>query len=451
MIVTHKIKMDLSEGGEMPRINIVQNDKYTRNIEISLFSDGKKWLIPEGITGVVHYLKPDGTGGSYDVLPDGATACITTDNTLTIALAPQVCTAEGIVRLAVSMIKGQAELHTFSILVYVRSNPEINSASETYVSLSGVLPYGNWTPNMFLGTDANGNVVVKNAPEGSGTTGNGGYARIEILDADPADTELYDGRMWILRAGQVEAYVTAPVITLAATGENSIVIELSNASYDEQGNFVNTYRVYLNGTMIETVTLSAGSTYTFTGLTAGETYAVKVIGVNGSVVSPDSNILSVTLESGGEEEPDIPEPDVPDTVSAVFLKNQVAVSSGGTALGSSGNIKFNSRTDRMVAVTESGEKCIVDTSDADTVYYPIPVPADASGVVIECAGLSYGFNGWAYADGVYTYKKDSGWKTSGTSYTFTPGEIQYATIGFKSSGSTIDSYDTSTVKIEFTK
>lgn len=195
MIVTHKIKMDLSEGGETPRINIVQNDKYTRNIEISLFSNGTKWPVPEGITGVVHYLKPDGTGGSYDALPDGTTACIATDNILSIALAPQVCTSEGIVRLAVSMILGQAELHTFSILIYVRSNPEINLEKDTYVSLAGVLPYGGWKPNIYLGTDTEGNIVEKPAlktPESSSEVGvPENVALLEDVTADEASGDFF--------------------------------------------------------------------------------------------------------------------------------------------------------------------------------------------------------------------------------------------------------------------
>jgi len=161
MIITHNIEMDLSKGGAAPRIQAVQDDKYSRNIVLTLFSDAEAWMIPEDATGIVHYGKPDGTGGSYTELPDGTAACCAEGNTLTIALAPQVCTAEGIVQLAVSLVKGQSQLHTFPILVHVLSNPERGMSSEAYFSLCGVLPYGGWAPNKYLGTDASGNVFTK--------------------------------------------------------------------------------------------------------------------------------------------------------------------------------------------------------------------------------------------------------------------------------------------------
>lgn len=194
MIVTHKINMDLSKGGGTPQIKAVQNDKYSRNIEVSLFSDGEPWHIPEEATGIVHYFKPDGSGGSYDTLPDGTTACTLAENAVTVALAPQVCTAEGVVRLTVSLVKGASELHTFPLLVHVLPNPEINTPSETYVSLSGALPYGGWKPNAYLGTDGGGNVVTKNAVEGSGGSG------ISVGPEAPGDTNL----LWVDTGDETE-------------------------------------------------------------------------------------------------------------------------------------------------------------------------------------------------------------------------------------------------------
>ena len=38
-----------------------------------------------------------------------------------------------------------------------------------------------WTPNKFLGVDAQGNVVVKDAPEGSGSAGNDGFSPIATV------------------------------------------------------------------------------------------------------------------------------------------------------------------------------------------------------------------------------------------------------------------------------
>ena len=192
MIITHKIEMDLSKGGEIPRIRAVQDDKYSRNIEILLFSNGEAWPVPTDAAGIVRYLKPDGLGGSYDVLPDETPACTAAGNTLTVALAPQVCTAAGIVQLAVSLVRGQTELNTFPIQIYVQSNPQVRASSEAYYQLSGVLPCGGWKPNQYLGTDAGGNVVTKLAPEGSGSSGNGGSGFV-AQSTSPADTSV----LWV--------------------------------------------------------------------------------------------------------------------------------------------------------------------------------------------------------------------------------------------------------------
>lgn len=173
MIITHKIKMDLTGGGEYGHISAVQNDQYSRNVELELLHDGDSWMIPENVQAIISYCKFDGTVGQYDRLPDGSTAWSASENFLTVALAPQVLTALGNVIMAVKLIQGKQVLNTFSFVVTVCGNPgtgitqEEGEASEDYLNivLSGKLDRAGWAANQYLGTDENGTVVAKDAAE----------------------------------------------------------------------------------------------------------------------------------------------------------------------------------------------------------------------------------------------------------------------------------------------
>lgn len=181
MIITTNIKMDFLLRGIPPQVEMMQDDQYSRNLAIAMYAGGVAWK-PETDVGVqVHYVKADGTGGTYDTLPDDRAACTITDNVLTAALAPQVLTCPGRVRLSVSLISGNVVLNTFEIPILVRPNPGLAVVSEDYYKVTGSLAESGWTPNMYLGTDENGNVVTKAAPEVPA----GGATVEEVLEAIP--------------------------------------------------------------------------------------------------------------------------------------------------------------------------------------------------------------------------------------------------------------------------
>lgn len=160
MIITTKIKTDFVLQGPGEQVHAVQDDKYSRNLEISLFAGGVA-VAPEGdVSVLVRYVKPDGTGGEYDTLPDGTAACSLNGNVLTVALAPQVLTVAGRVRLSVALISAAAELHTFSIPVHVAANPKLQATSEDYYKVTGILASSGWTPNAIMGTDDQGRVCI---------------------------------------------------------------------------------------------------------------------------------------------------------------------------------------------------------------------------------------------------------------------------------------------------
>lgn len=196
MIITSKIKMDLALSGSTQRVCVVQDDKYSRNLEITLLCNGVPWEVPEGATGVVRYRKPDGTGGNYDLLPDGSDAVSIEGNVLTVALAPQVCTVPKVVKLAVGLLVTETvddtavtrEVNTFSVDIDVQENPGLQVSSEGYYNVRGALPDSGWEPNMNLVTDENGKVVTRATPIGglvlSGTMQPGQYLRVTGVDED---------------------------------------------------------------------------------------------------------------------------------------------------------------------------------------------------------------------------------------------------------------------------
>lgn len=170
MIVTHKISMDLERNRLLSHVDVMQGDKYSRNLEITLVANSAAWQIPEGATAIIRYSRPDGTGGNYEVMPDGSNAYTISDNVLTVAMAPAVCAVPGPVHLAVGLINDAQEINTFAIDLHVRRNPGLEVTSTGDYKILGSVADSGWTPNMYLGTDEDGNVVVKEAPETGGAT-----------------------------------------------------------------------------------------------------------------------------------------------------------------------------------------------------------------------------------------------------------------------------------------
>lgn len=171
MIITSKIKMDLQQQNQIPVVNAVQNDRYCRNLEMELYAGGEQWLIPEDAAVVVSYLKADGKGGEYDTLPDGTPGWSAQEHVLTIALAPQVLTAPGAVRVMVSLIQEEKQISTFAILVKV--SRAVNATvfeSEDYRYVTRFLPMPDGAAaGKYLrisGVDEAGNVISLEAADG---------------------------------------------------------------------------------------------------------------------------------------------------------------------------------------------------------------------------------------------------------------------------------------------
>lgn len=170
MIITSKATMDLIQQSSVIVVNAVQDDRYSRNLEISMFCGGVAWNLPKDIGVLIRYGKEDGKGGEYDILPDGSTAWSIRENVLTVALAPQVLTAPGVVRLAVILTDGEMQLSTFTVLIYVQPSVHTGIAeSEDYYRVTTYLmPPATAEAGQFLrvaSVDANGKVNALEATD----------------------------------------------------------------------------------------------------------------------------------------------------------------------------------------------------------------------------------------------------------------------------------------------
>ena len=174
MVITHNITIELSRMNVVPVLQMVQSDQYSRDIAFSLTFENSPWTIPSGTTAIVRYRKRDGTGGSYDTMPDGDKAYTIGSGTVTVKIAPQVLTVPGIAELSVALVNGKEYLHTFPLKIDVQRNPGLAATSENYFKVIGAVASSGWEPNLYLGTDENGNVVAVAAPDGGGSGGGTG-------------------------------------------------------------------------------------------------------------------------------------------------------------------------------------------------------------------------------------------------------------------------------------
>ncbi len=137
MKVTNKITIHLDDPQVQRPVNVMQCDVNTRELEIALFAGGKKWEIPDGVTPVISYRKPDGTGGLYDTLPDGAPACRMDKNMVWAILPPPALEVPGMVDLAVIFADNNGDqLAAFGAPIDVHRNPGVGAvASGDYFNL----------------------------------------------------------------------------------------------------------------------------------------------------------------------------------------------------------------------------------------------------------------------------------------------------------------------------
>ena len=232
MIVTHEMKMDLARRNEVPRIDVAQDDRYSRELRILLYNQGRLWKPEPGTEVMVHYVKPDGTGGSYDVLPDGTPAWRMEGGCLVAALTPQVCTVPGAVQMSVSLMKGDAQVSTFQIELEVHANPSLTAVSRDYYNKSRTLRDHGWESDMLLGTDGQGKVVTVKPTE-PGVRSVNGMAPDEMGNVD---LPVIDTGMPLPAAAQVGQY-----LRVLEVDENGMVTAVEAANLETETKKAKTY------------------------------------------------------------------------------------------------------------------------------------------------------------------------------------------------------------------
>lgn len=249
------------------------------------------------------------------------------------------------------------------------------------------------------------------------------HLTIEVLTEDPAESELYEGRIWILKTKLLN--ITSPVIELVSTDENSITLQLSNASFDENGDVVTFYNIYLNNAVWRySVEIAAGDTFTVTGLSPSTEYQISVSGVKDNSISEQSNKIIVTTSLS--------------STNAIYImgeNNCVGVLGAQGSVANGVHYLIWNGVTRGVMVSTVGDDAFTNNSDKITdTYYPLRVPPLATSVtLVSTAGLMFSYNGYTVTNGSYARTVDSGWKNSGTTITLTPGQCQYCYFFFKRS------------------
>ncbi len=180
MIVTTKISMDLSNSALQSAIDVMQNDTYSRDLQIALLA-GTAAIDLSQVTGVlIRYHKPDGTCGAYDTMPDGSCAWSIAGNAVTVRLAPQVCTAPGRVQLTVTLLLDEAQLSCFTLCLQVQPLPQGRMESRNYSAVTAWLPQPS--------TAAVGQYLVVKGVDGAGKIAALETADISVIDGEDGAT-----------------------------------------------------------------------------------------------------------------------------------------------------------------------------------------------------------------------------------------------------------------------
>lgn len=120
--ITHKYKVDFTQPRVESCIEVMQGDNLTRCVKLMLFCDGAAWNVPESAAVTVHWCRPDGQSGSYQVtavdneLPiDG--------NYINAVLPAEVTAVPGVAHVCVNLVSGMQELNTWAAKIKVKPNP----------------------------------------------------------------------------------------------------------------------------------------------------------------------------------------------------------------------------------------------------------------------------------------------------------------------------------------
>lgn len=136
MIISKSINSDLLIKDPAQEVYAVQGDCYTREVILRLHANKIPWAPTKPVSVAIRYRKPDGTGGTYDTLPNGEKAWKLEGNSVSFLLAPQMLTVPGRVAVQVELLCNDSILASFPLYIVVTEDTS-----------AGVVPskdYFNW-------------------------------------------------------------------------------------------------------------------------------------------------------------------------------------------------------------------------------------------------------------------------------------------------------------------
>ena len=117
------VKLNIQSPNISTVVYAVQNDKLSRHITAQLLDGSAPWTPPAGAGAVIRYLKPDGTGGFYDVDESSAAAVVLSGSVATLTLVEQCVTVPGDVYMQLNFYGTDgSKLTTFAWILRVQKS-----------------------------------------------------------------------------------------------------------------------------------------------------------------------------------------------------------------------------------------------------------------------------------------------------------------------------------------
>ena len=134
MLLTKKVTMNL-QYQETPFVLDAMQGDSGRALEIAFMAGQDPWEIPEQIQIILQYQCADGTGGTFDTLPDGKPAYSIGENTITVFLISNIFAVAGESKLQVTLLSDNKQISTFPVEIRVMEQVSANAAAGDYSNL----------------------------------------------------------------------------------------------------------------------------------------------------------------------------------------------------------------------------------------------------------------------------------------------------------------------------
>lgn len=142
-MIDYQVSIDFQHP-EMIRVPVVQGDTESRRITFVMFNGAADYNpqtdLDTVLTVALSYLKPDGTGGQYDTMPDGETpAGSLSGNVCVLRLAPQTMSAAGLVLCNLVLFDTQGvTLQSYPFILDVKRSAGMEITSQDYYNVETI-------------------------------------------------------------------------------------------------------------------------------------------------------------------------------------------------------------------------------------------------------------------------------------------------------------------------